>query len=172
MREMVNGNPVFIFSDMKHAIKRNFKQGLLFGLLDFALIAILFVDITYLGSSPSGFYADFMYVAVIAISIIYFIMRFYLYLMLITFNMNVKKLFKNAIIFVVLGIKRNILAILWMIAMVFINIIIFSLLPPLGIIFPILYFPAFPLFTITYAAYPIIKKFMIDPVPQSEPDEE
>ena len=149
MRELVNGNPVFIFADMKHAIKRNFKQGLLFGLLDFALIVILFVDFNYLGALPSSFYSDFMYMAIIAISLIYFIMRFYLYIMLVTFDMNVKKLFKNALIFVALGIKRNLLAILWIIAMVFINFLLFALLPPLGLIFPILYLPAFPLFTTT-----------------------
>ena len=171
MREMVNGNPVFIFSDMKHAIKRNFKQGLLFGLLDFALIVILMVDFSYLGGLPSGFYADFMYVAIIAISLIYLIMRFYLYLMLITFDMNIKKLLKNALIFVVLGIKRNLLAIVWIIVMLFIDVLIFVMLPPLGIIFPILYLPTFPLFTTTYAAYPVIKKYMIDPVPQEDTDE-
>lgn len=172
MRELVNGNPVFIFADMKHAIKRNFKQGLLFGLLDFALIVILFVDFNYLGALPSSFYSDFMYMAIIAISLIYLIMRFYLYIMLVTFDMNVKKLFKNALIFVALGIKRNLLAILWIVAMVFINFLLFVLLPPLGLIFPILYIPAFPLFTTTYAAYPIIKKYMIDPVPQPKEDEE
>ena len=172
MRELVNGNPVFIFADMKHAIKRNFKQGLLFGLLDFALIVILFVDFNYLGALPSSFYSDFMYMAIIAISLIYFIMRFYLYVMLVTFDMNVKKLFKNALIFVALGIKRNLLAILWIVVMIFINFLLFALLPPLGLIFPILYLPAFPLFTTTYAAYPIIKKYMIDPVPQPETEEE
>lgn len=172
MREMVNGNPVFIFSDMKHAIKRNFKQGILFGLLDLLLLFILYVDFIYLGGLPSGFYADFMYVAIIAISIIYLIMRFYLYLMLITFDIKIRKLFKNAIIFVVLGIKRNVLAILWIIVMVFINFMIFAIMPPLGIIFPILYLPTFPLFTTTYAAYPVIQKYMIDPVPQDISDDE
>lgn len=172
MRELVNGNPVFIFSDMKHAIKRNFKQGLLFGLLDFLLIVILFVDFNYLGALPSSFYSDFMYVAIIAISLIYIIMRFYLYPMLITFDMNLKKLFKNALIFVALGIKRNLLAILWVIVMLFINFLIFVLLPPLGLIFPILYLPAFPFFTVTYAAYPVIKKYMIDPIPNMEESEE
>lgn len=166
MREMVNGNPVFIFSDMKHAIKRNFKPGMLFGILDLLLLVILYVDFTYLGGLSSGFYADFMYVAIMAISIIYLIMRFYFYLMLITFDIKIRKIFKNALIFVVLGIKRNILAVLWIMVMVFINFWIFVIMPPLGLIFPILYLPAFPLFTTTYAAYPIIQKYMINPIDQ------
>ena len=172
MRETVIGNPVFIFSDMKHAIKRNFKQGILFGILDLILLVILYVDFTYLGGLPSSFYADFMYVAIIAISVIYLLMRFYLYLMLITFDIKITKLFKNALIFVVLGLKRSLLAVVWIIIMIFINILIFMLIPPLGIIFPILYMPAFPLFTTTYAAYPTIKQYMIDPVPQNSVEDE
>ena len=35
------------------------------------------------------------------------------------------------------------------------------------IILPVLYIPAVPLFTTTYAAYPVIKKYMIDPVDQT-----
>ena len=167
MRELVNGRPVFIISDMKYAIKRNFKQALGFGILDALLITILVVDFSYLSSLPSDFFGDFMYIAVIAISVIYFIMRFYLYLMLITFDMKLGKLFKNALIFVALGIKRNALAILWMIAMIAINVCIFVIYQPLGIIMPILYIISFPMFTTAYAAYPIIKKYMIDPVPQN-----
>jgi len=171
MREMINGNPVFIFSDMKYAIKRNFKQGFLFGLIDALLIIILIVDFTYLNSLPSGFFGDFMYVGVIAIGVIYFIMRFYMYMMLITFDMKIRKIFKNALIFVTLGIKRNIMAILWTIVLLVINIYVFVIFQPLGIILPILYMPAIPMFTTAYAAYPVIKKYMIDPVPQENEDE-
>ena len=85
--------------------------------------------------------------------------------------MNIKKLFKNALIFVVLGIKRNLLAVVWIAVMLFINVMIMSVWFPLGLILPILYLPTFPLFTTTYAAYPIIKRYMIDPIPQDESEE-
>lgn len=164
MREMVNGNPVFIFSDMKYAIKRNFKQGILFGIIDFAVIGIFYFDFTNLNLFPVGFMGDFMYVAVIAIAIIYMVMRFYFYLMLITFDMKFKKIFKNAFIFVMLGLKRNLLAILWVVILIALNVILLIAYTPLGIILPVLYIPAVPLFTTVYAAYPIIKKYMIAPV--------
>ncbi|MBQ7294532.1 MAG: DUF624 domain-containing protein [Clostridia bacterium] len=171
MREMINGNPVFIFSDMKYAIKRNFKQGFLFGLIDALLIIVLVVDFTYLNSLPSGFFGDFMYVGIIAIGLIYFIMRFYMYMMLITFDMKIRKIFKNALIFVMLGIKRNIMAILWTVFLLVINFCVLIIYTPLGIILPILYMPAIPMFTTAYAEYPVIKKYMIDPVPQENEDE-
>lgn len=168
MREMVCGNPVFIISDMKYAIKRNFKQGILFGLIDFVILAVFYIDFTNIDAFPSGFSGDFMYVALISIAIIYIVMRFYLYLMLITFDMKFRKIFKNAFIFVMLGLKRNLLAILWVVILVALNFGLLLLYTPLGIILPVLYIPAIPLFTTTYAAYPIIKKYMIDPVIQEE----
>jgi hypothetical protein len=88
--------------------------------------------------------------------------------MLITFDMKIGKLFKNSLIFVMLGIKRNLLAILWMIVMLVINVCVFVMFQPLGIILPILYVVSFPLFTTAYAAYPVIKKYMIDPEPQNK----
>lgn len=162
MRELVTGNPVFIFSDMKHAIKRNFKQGLLFGILDFIICAVLIVDIVSMNSIPASFIGDVMVILIVAIAVIYLIMRFYLYLMLITFDMNIKKIFKNALIFVPLGIKRSLLAILWVIIMIGINVLIMIIYFPLGVALPIIYLPAFPMFTTTYAAFPTIKKYMID----------
>ena len=164
MRELVTGNPVFILSDMKHAIKKNFKQGFFFGLLDFIICAILAIDIISMKTIPLGFYGDVMSILIVAIAVIYIIMRFYLYLMLITFDMTVKKLFKNALIFVPLGIKRSLLAILWIIIMIGINILIMILYFPLGVVLPIIYLPALPMFTATYAAFPTIKKYMIDHV--------
>ncbi len=162
MRGLVSGDPVFIFSDMKHAIKRNFKQGFFFGLIDFIICAVLVIDIISIRSIPASFFGDVMAIGIVAIAVIYLIMRFYLYLMLITFDMSIKKLFKNALIFVPLGIKRSLLAILWVIIMVGINILIMILYFPLGVALPILYLPAFPMFTAAYAAFPTIKKYMID----------
>ena len=87
--------------------------------------------------------------------------------MLINFDLPIKKIFKNALIFTVLGFKRNILAALWIAIIGIINfILVFALLPAniiVPLILPLVYFAAFALFTSTYAAYPIIKKYMIDP---------
>lgn len=173
MREMVNGRPVFIFSDLKHAIKRNAKQGFILGLLDFAIIYILYTNLTNLSNGVMlGFMGDVSYVANLAIAVIFAIMRFYIYLMAITFDMKITKIIKNALIFVMLGIKRNLLAILWIAVLLGINVLVLSLFLPLGLVLPFFYIVAFPMFTTTYAAYPIIKKYMIDPSPYANTAEE
>ena len=169
MRELINGRPVFILSDLKHAIKKNAKQGFWLGLMDFAIIYILYTNLTSLsGGTMAGFVGDVSYVANLAIAIIYAIMRFYIYLMAITFDMKITKIIKNALIFVMLGIKRNLLAILWIAVLVGVNLLVLNWLLPLGLIMPLFYIVSLPMFTTAYAAYPVIQRYMIDPSPYAK----
>ncbi len=165
MREMVRGNPVFIFSDIKYALKKNWKQGFFVGLADFAILAILLFNIITMQGNSNTF-GGVMYFANLGILTLYIVMRFYIYLMLITFDIKFGKMLKNALIFVVLGIKRNVLAILWIFALLLLNFFIFMLYMPLGISLPILYIFSVSLFTTAYAAYPVIEKYMITPYQQ------
>lgn len=162
MREMVRGNSVFLFSDFKYAVKKNFKQGFLLGIFDAILQGVFVFD--FMNMPDSGI----LYFLIYGIAILYFFMRFYLYLMLITFDMKISKMFKNALIFTVLGLKRNLLAVLWIIVMAVLNFLLFLLYMPLGIALPAIYFLSFSTFTTTYAAYPIIKQYMIDPYATAE----
>ena len=95
-------------------------------------------------------------------------MRFYIYLMLVTFDMKMRKIFKNALIFTVLGIKRNLMALLGMILLLAISIALIFLLVPLKIyaviLLPFLCILGFSGFMYTYAAYPVIERYMIAPV--------
>lgn len=166
-RELVRGRPVFIISDYFYAVKRNLKQGFLFGALDFLISAVLVFDFVYFYNQSGSFMLDLMFWGICGVSVIYIFMRFYMYLMLINFDLSIKKIFKNALIFTALGLKRNLLAALWIVIIAVINIaLIFVLLPAniiVPIVLPLVYFAAFALFTTTYAAYPVIKKYMIDP---------
>ena len=166
-RELVRGRPVFVWSDYFYAIKRNLKQGFCLGLIDFVVSAVLIFDFVYFFNATGDFTIDLMFWGICGVGIIYIFMRFYIYLMLINFDLPIRKIFKNALIFTALGFKRNILASIWILIIAAINIALMILLLPANIIVPIIlplvYFAAFALFTTTYAAYPVIKKYMIDP---------
>ena len=164
-RNMLKGDPVFITSDFFYAIKRNFWQGLALGLIDFGIIAILLIDFIYFSRIGGTFMLDFFYIVTLGLVIIYFFMRFYIYLMLITFDIKIKKIFKNALIFSVLGIGRNMISVLGITALIAINTILILLLWPLGIVVPIIFpliylIPSINLL-ISYGAYPVIEKYMI-----------
>lgn len=168
-RSMVRGEPVFTFSDYFYAIRRNLGQGFVMGLVDLGVIFLLVSDFLYFSSLPSSFWIDVCYFTVTALAVIYFFMRFYLYLLLITFELKIRKIIKNAFIFVMLGIKRNLMSTLGIILITAFNIALFPLfaMTPLGIaipvILPFLYYLAFTVFTTAYAAYPVIDRYMIEP---------
>ena len=168
LRNLVRGDGVFMFSDYFYAIRKNWKQGLVMGIFDTAVLFALVFDFLYFLNSPSTGVNNFMYVMIFALIIIYGIMRFYTYLMMVTFDMKLSKILKNALIFTALGIKRNIMALLGILLLtgVFVLMIVFLLPMKLAVvlILPFLCLLAFCGFMYTYAAYPIIQRYMIDPV--------
>ena len=178
LRSMVRGEPVFLFTDYFYAVKRNLKQGFWVGLIDLIVIFLLYFDFTYFASMPSTFFNDLCYFIILAMAVLYFFMRFYLYLMMVTFELSIKKLLKNALIFVVLGFKRNVMAVLGIALIVSINVLLFALfaMTPLGIaiplILPFLYLLAVISFTTAYAAYPVIDRYMIAPYQTADDVEE
>lgn len=170
LRSMVRREPVYLWSDYFYAIKRNLKQALIVGILDFLILFLLVFDYLYFYMITGSFAVDFMFFVIFALIILYVIMRFYLYLMLITFDLKTLKLFKNALIFSVLGIKRNVMAFFGILLIIGINLLLIlgglsiGLATPL--ILPLFYLLGVSGFITTYAAYPVIQKYMIDPYVQ------
>jgi len=170
-RGLVRGDSVFIMSDYFYAIKKNFKQGFVLGLIDCIIMFVLAYDIIYFYNTPGSGFTNFMYVMTIALIILYTIFRFYTYLMIVTFNIKLGKAFKNALIFTVLGLKRNIMALLGLVLVTAFAVILIVIFLPMGlgvmIVLPLIYYLGVCAFIYTYAAYPVIQKYMIDPVPAS-----
>lgn len=174
LRGYTRGDGIFIFSDYFYAIKKNWKQGLLLGLIDAAVITVLAIDFMYTWSMGSDYWSYLMFFIVTALIILYLFMRTYMYLMMITFNISIYKMFKNALIFTALGIKRNLMAALGVVLCIALwaAMAIIGLQSTLGFLIII---PAFIMFALiafisVYCAYPVIKKYMIDPIPTADPD--
>ncbi len=167
-RGLVRGDSVFIWSDFFYAIKKNLKQGFILGFIDCIAMFALAFDMLYFATAPSTAMNNFMQALTVALIIMYIIFRFYTYLMVVTFDMKLTKIFKNALIFIVLGIKRNIMALVGLLIVSAIAVVPIILFLPVGLgvvlVLPLIYYLAVCAFIYTYAAYPVIKKYMIDPV--------
>ena len=168
LRNIVKGEPIFLWTDFKYAISRNKKQGLLFGMLDLGFLFLIAYDIyffyinyNYTSGNISGMFSVFFCLSIF-VAIIYFVMRFYIYLMMITFDLSLKKLLKNALIFAILGFKRNIVALLGIGFTVFLNVVIAMVDIPRGLILPFIITISLCSFMAAYAAWPKIKEVMID----------
>ena len=171
LRGLVRGDPIFPMSDYFYAIKKNLKQGFFLGLLDAVILFLLIFDFIYFQGVVGSFGMDLMYWAILALGILYFFMRFYIYHLQITFELSIRKILKNALIFTTLGIKRNLLAALGMVLLTaicaaFIGIIIsiFGLtLLPIPLLLTLFFYLGATSFMASYAAYPIIDRYMIAP---------
>ncbi len=175
LRSLVRGDSCFIWSDYFYAIRRNLKQGLIFGLIDVIVTIVLIADIVFLLPLAVGFGYGLMFGFIVALAALYFVMRLYIYPMMITFDLSIKKLLKNALIFAMLGIKRNIMALLGIVLLVVLNFfaIVWGLSIGLSVtlILPFFYLSALWGFIGVYAAYPVIQKYMIDPYIQKTVEE-
>ena len=174
LRGLVRGDAVFLGPDYFYAIKRNWKQGFFLGLIDFAVLFLLGFDVLYFYFRTGSFATDVMFFASCALMILYFFMRFYLYLLQITFHLSIRKILKNALIFTTLGIKRNLMGTLGLILLTAINLGFILLLAPtggvlgVGLILPLLHYLAIAGFITVYAAYPVIDRYMIAPYRKSD----
>lgn len=163
IRCLAKCEPVFMLSDFFSAIKKNFKQAFVLGIIDCFFIFAFAYGIMAYYINAGTYMLSVMLFAEILLAIIYLTMRFYMYLLLVTFDLSIFKILKNSFIFSIVGFKRNIFA--W-IGIIFVAVVSFYLLfaiPMFGIILPFLITIALTMFMCGFAAYPIIKQYMIDP---------
>ena len=89
--------------------------------------------------------------------------------------MKVRKMFKNALIFSVLGIKRNLMGALGVLLLLGIHALLMFLFLPeviITVIVPIVYIFAAIGFIVAYAIYPVIDRYMIAPYRKVAHDDE
>ena len=167
LRNIVRGEPVFFMRDFWYAIKKNLRQGIIIGILDLVICFLLVYDAIFFYSHSGGFTSSVMLWATVFMFLVYFAMRFYIYLLTLTFDLKIRQIFKNALIFAFLGFKRNFLASVGIILTVVINFYIMMLYMPIGIVLPLIITVGLCMFMATYAAWPKIKEIMIDPYESS-----
>ncbi len=169
LRNIARGEPVFTWTDFWYAVKRNWKQALPFGIIDLAIIGVLLNNIQkmFIGNGSNVFFTSTMFWSNIVLFVVYFFMRYYIYLQMITFKLSIFKILKNSLIFTLLGFKRNVVALSGIVMVLMLEVIFtFSfggVLIPLAVAFPLLFFISAMAYMKVYAAYYKIKTVMIDP---------
>ena len=139
---------------------------------DTLLSVVLIFDVVYYSGTVGAFWMDVLFWILTALALLYLIMRPYIYMMLITFDMKVRKMFKNALIFSLLGFKRNIMAFLGLLILVlFMLLLIFGIggaLLPIGIAIPLVILFSGASFMADFAAWYKIHDIMIAPAEDGE----
>ncbi len=167
-RGFVKGDPMDVAEDFFGCIKKNWKQSILLGLVDILLLFVIAFDVvSYLFVEQSFGFLILLYLTLV-LSGIYLMMRPYLYLMCVTFDIRIPKMIKNAWILAISGIGRNLLGGIAAAAMLALNVMVFQFIPSLGVGMFFIFTISLAWFFQIYAAWPVVKKYMIDPFYEEE----
>lgn len=156
-------------SDIFSKAWENKWKGLFFGLLDVFVIGMLTINIlSRIDPAESG---AFVWLAVkylsYAVLVFYLFMRHYFYMMSVTFDLSIRNILKNARLFIILGLGRNIWS---FIVAVFVWLVVLTTHPVITIAaLPVLAY-SFSEFVVVFVCYPVIKKYMINPQINRDPN--
>lgn len=184
-RNIARDKHSFGLSDFFETIKKNWKQGLIAGIINI-LISVVNAFAVYFyffhrSSSKIGGITDVLGLAVcLFIAFVFAVMQYYLWTMIITFNLPLKKIYINSFKFVFINIKGNFVcffSILLSYAL-FIGVLVLIGLAnlPLAIVIvsmlAIIILPCLRFLIIQFCTFPAIRKYMIDPYYEEHPDDD
>jgi len=161
VRNLVKGEHVFMWDDFKSTIKNNWKQALPMGILDLLMLAMCTYSLYMYYYNYNAYYV--MFYSMLLVFMLYAFMRFYVYTLMVTFDLKFFHILKNAAIFTVLGFGRNLLLFLGCVMLVVFTVWLGTLFVPLAVISIFMLLFSGCSFMGMYAAWPKIQKYMIDP---------
>ncbi len=171
LRNFTLEKPLFLLDTFRKTFRSCFRQACIMGLID-SLIALSVGTGVYVyplmiesaksaGASPTMYYV--LFVASLSVAIAVLLMSFYAYLMIVSTDLSMKNILKNALALSCIALKTNLLTLV--IAALILGVFIL-----LTIQFPaVLAFvwPFMPLsfigFLIVFNCYPVIQKYVITP---------
>ena len=156
----------FIFSDFKDCVKENWKAFLINGFVYYAVMFIIGFAVRYYSSMLGKSQVNFILMVVcISILVIFISAQYYVPVMIVTFDLNLKQIYTNSLMFAIIGLWRNLLltAVFALIAYGFYLMQSTLLTIIIGILIIIFLFFSFCMYLINFTVYPLVEKLMIKP---------
>ncbi len=157
----------FIWSEYWKGVKDNWKQFLANGVINYIAYILFSVSLLYYNTelSNSWFYV-IPFSLVLLLTIVFYFAQYYVGLLIVSVNLSLRHIYKNALIFAMMGLLRNLLMtfIFLLVAGGVVLLLMFDLILYL-VAFVIVVFFAFSFFAYanSYICYPLILKFIIEP---------
>ena len=157
-------------SDIWDKARENWKYGMFFGVVDILVVFILIFNLNY-SAAAVGIMRISRYLTILAV-MIYCFMRRYIYLMIVTVDLNLKSLIVNAWLLSFVGIFRNVGSALVNL-LIWVGTYLLSLLVwPIAeaVIVPFFIF-SFTDFLSVSASYPLIDEYLVKPLEEMTEEE-
>lgn len=169
-RNFARGEHSFLWWDFKDGFKDNWKQSLIASLAGTVLCFLIINAYYFYGQAVTGIFGTMLRTLLIILLLLLTIAQMYVYQMMVTFDLPLKHIFKNALLFSILRLPFNIgiiLALLVVNAVIPVAVLLF--LPDVRALFIIAaYFVffafSFSMFLINYFVNRQLMRFMIQPL--------
>lgn len=149
----------FLWSDFKEYTLKYFWKGTLIFLVDIAFVFVICLDI-YSYSQTAAFGGLIATYIAIFIFLMYIIMHPYMYMILVTFDLKLRDVYKNAFMLSAVRILQNALCLILSVAMMVCMIeLVYKWNVLLFVIFMMFY--AFPCLILDMNSFSVVKKYMI-----------
>lgn len=131
--------PTFTWSDFKDKMKENLKQGIVVCLINLFLLLFLLLDLyLYPKVSDGGILFSVANGLMIMVFILFLMASLYIYPMMVTYNLRIKDLYKNAVLFALARFVPNLVILVLCFLVILGPTLIFSLTSS-GIVLAITY---------------------------------
>lgn len=175
-RNLARDKHTYGFSDFIETAKKNWKQALIVGLINVVLMAVMIFGIWFYAVSQGIIPQIGLGVCIIAFAV-FSMMKYYIWVLMITFDLSIKALYRNSFYFVLLNIKNNLIIGSVCVAYYALLVLIVMLLPyratlAVEFLLTVMLFPGFKHLLVQYLVFPSVKKHMIDPYYEEHPDED
>ncbi len=171
LRNYAREEHAFVWMDFKESVRTNWKQSLVVCLLSLVLLVVLVFDYGFFGAQESAILQGLLTGLIIVLGIVLTIMLMYVYPLLVTFQLPLKKVLRNALLLTLARFLPN-LGILLLNAFLLVGIpfLVLLLYPQGSAIISLVWFGflAFGLtqFLTNFYVYRQFKKYMIKPEPE------
>ncbi|HEX3029926.1 MAG TPA: hypothetical protein VHT34_11635 [Clostridia bacterium] len=164
LRNFVKEEPSFLWWDFRDTAKSNFKQSSIICLIDIFFTSMFGISINLYNHLSNTYHYMFIFIPMVLLAfIIFVIMHLYIYPMLVTFELTIKQIYKNAFLFAISKLLPNLGIVILCLLVVWLS---FSYWVIGLILFPLITTSTVG-FIVNFYVNPILKKYMMD-----EPDEE
>ncbi len=173
-RNFVREEHAFVWYDFWHTVRQNWKSFLLNGILFYAVYVVLsFALIYYFHAAQSNgfFYVLFWFCFLLAL--LFLFAQYYVPIMLVTFDLPLRQVYRNAAVFILAGLFRNLLITALLIAV----LVLLGLIPvmPLTIllflVLAAVWLFSFISYLINFIIYPVIDQYLLQPAKKKMEEE-
>ena len=177
VRNIARDKHSFGLSDFWETIRKNWKQALPSGIINFFVYLVLIFDVWFFYTTMNGIMSAVAMGLCIFFLFVFTVMNYYISTMIITFRFKLSQIYKNSFKFVFLNFKNNILCFICttLVYALFFVVAYFwgnATVSMVEFILLVCCVPAFVFLMTQYFIFPSIKKYIIDPYYLEHPNDD